>query len=42
MWATEKMTEVLRSQIDFPETLLITRETNKKQIAGNLVLAPLR
>ena len=38
--APEKMTEVLRSQIDFPETQQITRETNKKQISGNLVLAP--
>ena len=37
--APEKMTEVLRSQIDFPETQQITRETNKKQISGNLVLA---
>ena len=30
--APEKMTEVLRSQIDFPETLLITRETNKNKL----------
>ena len=38
--APEKMTEVLRSQIDFPETQLITRETNKKQIDENVDLAP--
>ena len=38
--ATEKMTEVLRSKIDFPKTTLITRETSKKEIEGNLVLAP--
>jgi putative mRNA 3-end processing factor len=38
--ATEKMTAVLRSFIDFPETELITRETSKKEIEGNLVLAP--
>ena len=38
--ATEKMTEVLRQFIDFPETELITRETTKKELEGNLVLAP--
>ena len=38
--ATEKMTEVLRSKIDFPKTTLITRDTSKKEIEGNLVLAP--
>tara|TARA_S200000501_G_scaffold90828_1_gene84064 strand:+ start:760 stop:1761 length:1002 start_codon:yes stop_codon:yes gene_type:complete len=38
--ATEKMTEILREFIDFPKTELITRETNKKEIEGNLVLAP--
>ena len=38
--ATEKMTEVLRAKIDFPKTNLITRGTIKKEIEGNLVLAP--
>ena len=38
--ATEKMTEVLRQFIDFPETELITLETTKKELEGNLVLAP--
>ena len=38
--ATEKMTEVLRSKIDFPKTILITKDTSKKEIEGNLVLAP--
>ncbi len=38
--ATEKMTEVLRAKIDFPKTNLITRDTIKKEIEGNLVLAP--
>ena len=34
------MTEVLRAKIDFPKTNLITRDTIKKEIEGNLVLAP--
>ena len=38
--ATEKMTQILRQFIDFPPTELITRETTKKDIEGNLVLAP--
>lgn len=38
--AIENMTEVLRSQIDFPETIRITRETKKEEIKGNIVLAP--
>lgn len=38
--ATEHMTEVLRQFIDFPQTKLITRDTTKKEIEGNLVLAP--
>ena len=38
--ATEKMTEILREFIKLPKTELITRETNKKEIEGNLVLAP--
>jgi len=38
--AIENMTEVLREQIDFPETTRITRETKKEEIKGNIVLAP--
>jgi putative mRNA 3-end processing factor len=38
--ATEHMTEVLRQFIDFPQTELMTRDTTKKEIEGNLVLAP--
>ena len=38
--ATEKMTQILRQFIDFPATELITRETTKKDVEGNLVLAP--
>ena len=38
--AIEKMTEVLRSIKDFPETELITRDTNKKDLLGNIVIAP--
>ena len=37
--ATEHMTEVLRQFIDFPQTELMTRDTTKKEIEGNLVLA---
>ncbi|MBZ9778042.1 ligase-associated DNA damage response exonuclease [Psychroflexus sp. CAK8W] len=38
--AIENMTEVLRDIVDFPETIRVTRETTKKEINGNLVLAP--
>lgn len=38
--AIENMTEVLRSQADFPETIRITRDTKKDEIKGNIVLAP--
>lgn len=38
--AIENMTEVLRAQIDFPETIRITKETKKEEIKGNIVLAP--
>jgi putative mRNA 3-end processing factor len=38
--AVYKMTEVLRGQIRFPPTHLITRETTKDEIAGNIVIAP--
>ena len=38
--ATEKMTNLLRQFIDFPKTEIITRDTKKAEIEGNLVLAP--
>jgi putative mRNA 3-end processing factor len=38
--AIEKMTEVLRSIQDFPATELITRETQKKDLLGQIVIAP--
>ncbi|MGC1515736.1 MAG: ligase-associated DNA damage response exonuclease [Maribacter sp.] len=38
--AIENMTEVLRPLVDFPETTLITRETKKEEVLGNIVLAP--
>ncbi|WP_405399667.1 ligase-associated DNA damage response exonuclease [Maribacter sp. Asnod2-G09] len=38
--AIENMTEVLRPLVDFPKTTLITRETKKGQLLGNIVLAP--
>lgn len=38
--AVEKMTEVLRTLTDFPETELITRDTKKEDIKGNIVIAP--
>ena len=38
--ATEKMTNILRQFINFPKTQLITRDTKKAEIEGNLVLAP--
>lgn len=38
--AIENMTEVLRPSVDFPETTLITRETKKEELLGNMVLAP--
>ncbi len=38
--AIENMTQVLRGQVDFPETTLVTRETKKEQLLGNIVLAP--
>ena len=38
--SVEKMTEVLRSLQTFPETTLITRDTKKQEIAGNMVIAP--
>ena len=38
--AIENMTEVLRPLVHFPKTTLITRETKKEQLIGNIVLAP--
>ncbi|WP_372919599.1 ligase-associated DNA damage response exonuclease [Salegentibacter sp.] len=38
--AIENMTEVLRSQVDFPETTRITRDVKKDEIKGNMVIAP--
>ena len=38
--AIENMTNVLRPLVDFPETTLVTRETKKEDLLGNIVLAP--
>ncbi|MFO7744120.1 MAG: ligase-associated DNA damage response exonuclease [Psychroflexus sp.] len=38
--AIENMTDVLREMVDFPETIRVTRDTTKKELSGNLVLAP--
>ena len=38
--AIENLTEVLRPLIDLPETTKITRETKKKDLKGNMVIAP--
>ncbi|GAA4106917.1 ligase-associated DNA damage response exonuclease [Aquimarina addita] len=38
--AIENMTEVLRPLVEFPSTTLITRETKKEELKGNIVLAP--
>ncbi|WP_397302877.1 ligase-associated DNA damage response exonuclease [Nonlabens ulvanivorans] len=38
--AVFKMTEVLRELINFPPTYLITKETTKEELAGNIVVAP--
>jgi putative mRNA 3-end processing factor len=38
--AIENMTDVLREIVDFPETIRVTRDTTKKELNGNLVLAP--
>lgn len=38
--ATENMTDLLRDFASFPQTCRITRETQKKEIAGHMVLAP--
>ena len=38
--AIENMTQVLRPLIDFPATNLITKDTKKSELLGNIVLAP--
>ena len=38
--AVENMTEVLRPQLEMPETQLITKETSSKEIHRNMVVAP--
>ena len=38
--AIENMTTVLRPLVNFPATTLITRETKKDELLGNIVLAP--
>ncbi|AWG23117.1 DNA ligase-associated DEXH box helicase [Flavobacterium faecale] len=38
--AIENMTNVLRPMMEFPATTLITRETKKEELLGNIVLAP--
>ncbi len=38
--AVENMTNVLRPLCDFPETIRITQDVKKEEIAGNIVLAP--
>jgi putative mRNA 3-end processing factor len=38
--AIENMTEVVRTQVDLPATRRITGDTPKKDLIGNLVLAP--
>lgn len=38
--AVENMTQVLRENYDFPDTHLITRDTKKEDLLGNIVIAP--
>lgn len=38
--AVEKMTEVLRANFAFPDTELITRETEKSSFPGSIIIAP--
>lgn len=38
--AVENMTAVLRPLVRFPKTTRVTKETSKKELLGNLVLAP--
>ena len=38
--AVEKMTQVIRTNYEMPPTELITRDTKKEDISGNIVIAP--
>ncbi len=38
--AVENMTEVIRPLVDLPSTQLITKETKKQELLGNIVVAP--
>jgi putative mRNA 3-end processing factor len=38
--AIENMTQVLRENYDFHETIRVTRDTKKEELLGNIVLAP--
>lgn len=38
--AIENMTNVIRPMVKLPETILVTRETSKEELKGNMVLAP--
>ncbi|NNJ89672.1 MAG: ligase-associated DNA damage response exonuclease, partial [Eudoraea sp.] len=38
--AIENMNEVVRTMVPLPETIRITKETNKEELKGQLVLAP--
>ncbi|WP_298541960.1 ligase-associated DNA damage response exonuclease [uncultured Aquimarina sp.] len=38
--AIENMTNVIRPMVSFPKTTLITRETKKEELIGNIVIAP--
>lgn len=38
--AIENMTNIIRPMMDFPETTLITKETKKEDLLGNIVIAP--
>ncbi|MBP2833227.1 ligase-associated DNA damage response exonuclease [Aquimarina sp. U1-2] len=38
--AIENMTNVIRPMISFPDTTLITRDTTKEMLRGNIVIAP--
>lgn len=38
--AVENMNEVLRSVVDLPETIRVTRETKKEELLGSMVIAP--
>ena len=38
--AIENLNEVIRPMVEMPDTTRITKDTDKKELAGNLVLAP--